>query len=82
LPMRYPCYHRSAAGFSWSQCNEVICGTLPWPIALLDDLAVATATRIARNYDALVVHTSPQGGCHLWLLCGESLDKHERYRAQ
>jgi hypothetical protein len=53
-----------------------------WPIALLDDLSVATATRIARKYDALVVHTSPQGGCHLWLLCGESLDEHERCRAQ
>ena len=54
----------------------------PWPIALLDDLAVATATRIARKYDALVVHTSPQGGCHLWLLCGEPLDENERCRAQ
>ena len=54
----------------------------PWPITFLDDLAAATATRIARKYDTLVVHTSPQGGCHLWLLCGEPLDEHERCRAQ
>jgi hypothetical protein len=53
-----------------------------WPIAFLDDLPVATATRVARKYDALVVHTSPKGGCHLWLLCHSTLDEHERCRAQ
>lgn len=53
-----------------------------WPLVLLDDLPLATANAIARKYDALVVHTSPQGGCHVWLLCSKTLDENQRKRAQ
>jgi hypothetical protein len=53
-----------------------------WPLVLLDDLAPATASRIAGKYDCLVVHTSPKGGCHLWLCCGDPLDEDQRHQAQ
>lgn len=62
-------YVRPARGYSW-------------PLVFLDDLPAAMAARIARKYDSLVVHTSPQGGCHLWLLCSEALDEHQRHLAQ
>lgn len=55
---------------------------LSWPVVILDDLPVATARGIARKYDALVVHTSPEGGCHLWLSCSTALDAHRRGCAQ
>lgn len=53
-----------------------------WPLVFLDDLAPATALAIARKYDALVVLTSPQGGCHVWLRCTTALDEHQRRVAQ
>jgi hypothetical protein len=53
-----------------------------WPVVLLDDLSVATASRIAHKYDSLVVRTSVEGGCHLWLLCSDVLEEAERGRAQ
>ncbi len=53
-----------------------------WPLVLLDDLPLATANAVSRKYDALVVHTSPHGGCHVWLLCSKALDENQRHRAQ
>lgn len=53
-----------------------------WPLVFLDDLPAATAQSIARKYDALVVHTSPQGGCHVWLRCSTPLDELQRRNAQ
>ena len=53
-----------------------------WPMVFLDDVPVAIATRVAHKYDVLVVHTSPEGGCHLWLSCSGALDEIQRCRAQ
>jgi hypothetical protein len=53
-----------------------------WPLVFLDDLTPASAQAIARKYDTLVVHTSAQGGCHVWLRCTTALDEHERRTAQ
>ncbi len=53
-----------------------------WPLVFLDDLPPAMAQAIARKYDALVVHTSPQGGCHVWLRCSTALDEDQRRTAQ
>jgi hypothetical protein len=53
-----------------------------WPLVFLDDLPSPTAAAVARKYDCLVVHTSPQGGCHLWLRCSQALDEDQRRRAQ
>lgn len=53
-----------------------------WPVVFLDDLALHVARRIARKYAALVVVTSPQGGCHLWLACTSPLSEADRRRAQ
>lgn len=53
-----------------------------WPLVILDDLPIATSQAIARKYDALLVHTSPQGGCHVWLRCSKDLDEDQRHRAQ
>jgi len=53
-----------------------------WPLVFLDDLPLSTAAAVASKYDCLVVHTSPQGGCHLWLRCSQPLDEDQRRRAQ
>jgi hypothetical protein len=53
-----------------------------WPMLFLDDLNVHLAQRIARKYAALVVHTSPAGGCQLWLCLTRALAERQRYQAQ
>jgi hypothetical protein len=53
-----------------------------WPLVFLDDLAPARAQRIARRYAALVVQTSPDGGCHLWLRTAFALDERQRGQAR
>jgi hypothetical protein len=53
-----------------------------WPVVLLDDVAEPRARKIARRYDALVVRTSPAGGCHVWLACARALDEAARAQAQ
>lgn len=53
-----------------------------WPLVLLDDVNVSLSMRIARKYAALCVHTSPAGGCHLWLRCSKALKEGERREAQ
>lgn len=54
----------------------------PWPLVFLDDVAEELAVRTARKYDTLVVKTSQQGGCHVWLSCSCSLGEEERQQAQ
>jgi hypothetical protein len=54
----------------------------PWPLVFLDDVAEGLAVRIARKYDSLVVKTSQEGGCHVWLSCSCSLGEEERHQAQ
>ncbi len=56
--------------------------TLAWPMILLDDVEFRLARRIARKYAALVVHTSPAGGCYLWLCLTRALVQPQRYYAQ
>ena len=53
-----------------------------WPLVFLDDVALENAQRIARKYAAMVVHTSPSGGCHVWLRVTTALDERRRYQAQ
>ena len=54
----------------------------PWPLIFLDDVAQPSAQQIARKYAAVVIHTSPSGGCHLWLRLTTALDERQRYQAQ
>jgi len=54
----------------------------PWPLLLLDDVTLHKARCIARKYAAVVVHTSPAGGCHVWLQVNAALDERQRYQAQ
>jgi hypothetical protein len=53
-----------------------------WPVVFLDDVPVAMAARVALKYAALVVGTSPEGGCHVWLRCRRALGEDERHQAQ
>ncbi len=53
-----------------------------WPVVFLDDVQANIADRIAKKYDCLVVHTSPEGGCHIWLRCDSALDENQRRQAQ
>jgi len=53
-----------------------------WPLILIDDVAVARAHAVAREADALLVETSPEGGCHVWLRCDRVLSEDERTRVQ
>ncbi len=51
-------------------------------VVLLDDVRQSLALSIAKKYAALVVHTSPPGGCHVWLRCSMPLAEHERHELQ
>lgn len=53
-----------------------------WPVVFLDDVATPTARAIANKYDALVIETSPVGGCHVWLACVCALNEPSRREAQ
>jgi hypothetical protein len=53
-----------------------------WAMVLLDDVNDELALRVAQKYAALVVQTSPAGGCHLWLGLNQALDERQRYLAQ
>jgi len=53
-----------------------------WPVVFLDDVSPCMALRIADKYAALVVRTSRQGGCHVWLQLARPLDEDERHLAQ
>lgn len=53
-----------------------------WPLVFLDDVPAVPAAAVARKYAALVIRTSPAGGCHVWLRCTAALAEHERCHAQ
>lgn len=53
-----------------------------WPLVFLDDVPSSAAAAVARKYGALLIHTSPAGGCHIWLRVSVPLDEDERHRAQ
>jgi hypothetical protein len=53
-----------------------------WPVVFLDDVATPRARVVADKYDALVVETSPAGGCHIWLACTRSIVEASRREAQ
>ncbi|MBI4478050.1 MAG: hypothetical protein HY654_12805 [Acidobacteria bacterium] len=53
-----------------------------WPLLFVDDVTVEHARQAAHDVDALLVETSPAGGCHVWLRCDCLLDEGDRGRAQ
>jgi len=53
-----------------------------WPLAFLDDVPIPLARQLARDHGAMVVQTSPEGGCHIWLPCAQLLDEHARFQVQ
>jgi hypothetical protein len=53
-----------------------------WPLVFLDDVARPLAGRVAQKYEAMVVETSPAGGCHIWLACDRRLGEEARGEAQ
>lgn len=53
-----------------------------WPFVFVDDVAVDRAHAVASHVDALLVATSPAGGCHVWIRCDHALDEYDRMRAQ
>ena len=54
----------------------------PWPLVFLDDVAAPVAVPVMREYEVMVVRTSPPGGCHLWLACDRPLGETARCEAQ
>ena len=55
---------------------------ISWPLLFLDDVALEMAQRIANKYAALLIHTSPAGGYHVWLRLTRNLCENQRYCAQ
>lgn len=53
-----------------------------WSVVFLDDLAQGRALELTSRHPGLCVHTSPEGGCQVWLCCAQPLDEHGRYRLQ
>ncbi len=84
--------HRSLAllSLSWARALNVRLADIyirpargySWPLLFLDDVPLEMAQRIARKYAALLVHTSPAGGCHIWLRLTIPLHESQRRQAQ
>jgi len=80
----------TAIPLSWARAENVRRGEVyirpargyAWGIVFLDDVALNTAVRVARKYDALVIYTSREGGCHIWLRCSHELEETARLKAQ
>ena len=53
-----------------------------WPLLFLDDVTPEMTRCVILRYAALAIHTSPEGGCHLWLRIRHCLDESERAEAQ
>jgi hypothetical protein len=53
-----------------------------WPVVFLDDLDIQLGLELLRRHAALLVQTSREGGCHLWMLCSRPLSESERHAAQ
>lgn len=53
-----------------------------WPIVFLDDVPTRLALSIARHYTTLLIHTSQEGGFHLWIRCAHPLSELARCQAQ
>jgi len=62
-------YIRPARGFAW-------------PLVFLDDVPIPAARQLALAYGAMVIQTSPAGGCHVWLPCDRDLDEDGRLQVQ
>jgi len=54
----------------------------PWPVVFLDDVDTPKARAVVEKYNALLVETSPAGGCHVWLACNRSITEASRGAAQ
>lgn len=54
----------------------------PWPVVFLDDLDAQLGIKVLRHYAALLIHTSREGGCHLWMRCAWPLSEPQRRDAQ
>ena len=54
----------------------------PWPVIFLDDLDVVLGLKVLRRYAALLLRTSREGGCHLWMRCARPLSEPQRRDAQ
>lgn len=52
-----------------------------WPVVFLDDVTPAQAEKIAGEFAAAVIETSP-GRCHVWLAVSRPLDETERKAIQ
>jgi hypothetical protein len=80
----------TALPFAWARAENVRGAEVyirparvyAWHILFLDDVPTNTAVRVARKYDALVIFTSREGGCHVWLRCSQKLDEEARLKAQ
>lgn len=53
-----------------------------WPVVFLDDLDERLGIEVVRRHAALLVQTSREGGCHLWMLSSRPLSESERRDAQ
>lgn len=53
-----------------------------WPVVFLDDISVGVAEGILACTSAAAIHTSPEGGCHLWMRCARPLDEGHRRSVQ
>lgn len=53
-----------------------------WPLVFLDDVPVDLALRVSGDLSAMVIQTSPAGGCHLWIACDRPLAEPQRKQVQ
>lgn len=53
-----------------------------WPVVFFDDVPPPRAHDLARTHAILALHTSPHGGCHIWLAVSQPLTESERADTQ
>lgn len=53
-----------------------------WKMIFADDVEIKTATSFANQYSCLLVHTSREGGCQLWVPTDQLLSQQDRYSWQ
>ena len=80
----------NALPVKWARAQNVRCAEVyvrparqyAWPVVFLDDVATPKARAVIEKYNALLVETSPAGGCHIWLACTRSMTEAQRAASQ
>jgi len=70
---------------NWSEAADIFIrphNSGRWPMIFADDVSIDIAERFASRYTCLLIHTSEEGGCQLWIPVAVSLTPAQRLEQQ